>query len=70
MLTRSQSKKEVVIDFDEASRCWLQNKKRLANGTYVYICGTELKSGTYCQRFPEKFSDYCYFHKSKCVKNT
>jgi hypothetical protein len=35
--TRSQSKiNEVNIDFDEASREWNKNKKRLGNGMYAY----------------------------------
>ena len=25
-----------VIDFDEASRCWTENKIKLTNGTYKY----------------------------------
>jgi len=70
MITRSQTIKEVNIDFDDASRCWLQNKKRLACGTYVYVCGAELKAGGFCQKKPEKFSDNCYMHKTKCVKMT
>ena len=76
MITRSQVKEKErtfgspMIDFDEASRCWLQNKKRLASGTYVYVCGAELKCGAFCQRKPERFSDHCYMHKTKCVKMT
>jgi hypothetical protein len=30
---------EVDIDFDDAHDSWMANKKRTANGTYVYICG-------------------------------
>ena len=73
MQTRSQAKPtelEVNIDFDEASRCWNHNKKRLASGTYVYVCGADLKPGGYCQRRPEKNNDHCYLHKSKVEKTT
>jgi len=73
MQTRSQTKPvelEINIDFDEASRCWNQNKKRLASGTYVYVCGADLKQGGYCQRRPEKNNDHCYLHKSKVEKTT
>jgi len=28
---------EVNIDFDDASKCWLQNKRKLKNGCYCYI---------------------------------
>jgi hypothetical protein len=70
MKTRSQNKElEVNIDFDEASRAWLQNKRRLASGTYNYICGVELKDGSFCQRNPTKFSEYCHFHKSMSTKD-
>ena len=38
--TRSQTKKsaelDVNIDFDEASREWTRNKRRMGNGTYAY----------------------------------
>ena len=30
---------EVDIDFDDAHDYWMANKKRTANGGYVYICG-------------------------------
>ena len=30
---------EVDIDFDDAHDSWMANKKRTANGAYVYICG-------------------------------
>ena len=43
---------DVVIDFDDASRCWTSNKRRLKNGCYQYICGAELKNGNKCQRKP------------------
>ena len=41
MQTRSQTNKprvefSVKIDFNEASRAWLANKRRLGNGTYEY----------------------------------
>jgi hypothetical protein len=43
---------DVVIDFDDASRCWTSNKRRLKNGCYQYICGAQLKNGNKCQRKP------------------
>jgi len=41
IITRSQHKKmeqglTVEIDFNEASRCWMKNKKRVGNGMYSY----------------------------------
>ena len=40
----------VHIDFDDAHDCWMENKRRLGNGMYVYICGKLLKNGKKCQR--------------------
>ena len=54
-----------VIDFDEASRCWHANKKRLMNGCYQYVCGTELAEGTFCKRKTCKNSVTCLIHKNK-----
>lgn len=28
---------QIYIDFDEASKCWMKNKKKLSNGCYKYI---------------------------------
>jgi len=44
---------EVNIDFDEASNCWLKNKKKLGNGTYKYIINPlkdnkKRKTTSYC----------------------
>ena len=55
MFTRSQ---EVEIDFDEASRAWNANKKKVGNGMYIYVCGTKLKNGKHCQN-----SQACHLHK-------
>lgn len=43
----------VDINFDEASKAWMRNKKKLGNGVYSYICGTKkrTKSG-YCRNDP------------------
>ena len=47
-----------VIDFDEAHEAWIQNKKSIGNGMYVYICGKPLKSGNVCKRVG------CAIHKN------
>jgi hypothetical protein len=38
------------FDFDESSRVWMKNKKKLGNGMYGYVCGAKkrTKSG-YCR---------------------
>jgi len=49
MLTRN-AVKEVSVDFDEATREWVDNKKKLANGCYVYICNYPLSTGKPCKK--------------------
>lgn len=62
MKTRSQTNAEILdvnIDFDEASRSWNANKKRTGNGTYVYVCGAQLKNGNFCKRSMQP----CFMHR-------
>lgn len=75
MITRSQSKNlhpckeqtviDTVIDFEEATREWTANKRRLNNGCYRYVCGTPLLSGKFCQRLPSKGGCVCPGHSKK-----
>jgi len=59
MLTRSRTQTmEPNIDFDEASREWQANKKKLTNGCYAYICGEKHRWGI-CQNIRGK----CKKHK-------
>jgi len=60
MQTRSQSR-EFKIDFDEASRAWMQNKKRVGQSC-VYICGKSLKNGKTCQNAPVDGQEACKRH--------
>ena len=76
MLTRSQSRSQirsawaptaaaicvVDIDFDEASRMWEYNKKRIGNGSYKYICCELSKSGKKCGRQIVCETKYCRVH--------
>jgi hypothetical protein len=41
---------EVTIDFDEASRQWMRNKKRKKG--YIYCCGKTKRNGKPCRRQP------------------
>jgi hypothetical protein len=41
---------EFGIDFDEASKCWRENKKSKGNGTYVYKCTHLTKNGKPCRK--------------------
>ena len=65
MLTRSQTRiptYEVNIDFDEASRLWNSNKKKLPNCCYQYVCGYELNNGNFCKNICLKNLDRCNQH--------
>jgi hypothetical protein len=68
MLTRSKMIASRLahcgIDFDDASKEWLANKKRVGH-MYVYICGCSLKNGIdTCQRKSSAASidGYCVQH--------
>jgi len=67
MITRSQSiriEKELLIDidFDEASRLWNANKKKMKNCTYQYVCGKNLKNGQFCKRKLANNTEFCNIH--------
>ena len=53
------------FDFDEAHDAWMENKRKLANGMYKYICCGITKMGKKCVRTPEKDSDTCAIHRKK-----
>lgn len=66
MLTRSKMPKyEVDINFDDASLAWKSNKKRLTNGTYVYICDHIFKNGNRCIKQRSNNSILCERHTQK-----
>ena len=53
---------EVVIDFDAASKAWLQNKQSIGNGCYVYRCIAITQKGVPCKCKPMPDYDVCYIH--------
>ncbi len=53
---------EVNIDFDEASKAWMQNKRKITNGCYVYTCIATTKKGEPCKCKPSQNSQYCHIH--------
>jgi len=53
---------EVNIDFDEASRAWYMNKKRISNAMCEYICMGKTKTGKPCCRRPMQWQNYCCIH--------
>lgn len=58
-----QGQYSVDIDFDDASKEWSANKKRVGQ-MYIYVCGTKLTSGKRCQNKPSNNLDRC------CKKHT
>lgn len=72
MLTRSQSSKLTIenniltnyvieIDFDDASREWNANKKRIGQ-MYAYICNVTLSNGKRCRRRVYRDRETCFCH--------
>jgi len=53
---------EVNIDFDEASKYWNSNKKKLPNACYQYVCGFQKQNGNFCK-------NYCVKNKERCNKH-
>ena len=45
-----QKELDVNIDFDEASKCWRENKKVGINGMFSYICKYKLPNGKKCYK--------------------
>lgn len=41
---------EFGIDFEEASKCWRQNKKYIGNGMFAYICNHIKSNGKQCRK--------------------
>jgi len=56
---------EVIIDFDEASEAWRQNKKKQPNGCYKYVCMGITKKGDPCKRLALNVEDFCKMHMPK-----
>ena len=62
MPVKTRSQLEVNIDFDYASKCWRENKNKLDNGCYKYICMAKIKKGLCCRNIPIKNTNYCKIH--------
>ena len=50
------------IDFDDAHNHWIQNKRKLSNGMYRYICIGFFKNGNQCNRNPLVGKNTCKIH--------
>ena len=62
MPVKTRSQLEVNIDFDYASKCWRENKNKLDNGCYKYICMGKNKNGLSCRNIPINHANYCKRH--------
>lgn len=74
MKTRSQYKYdnsspyEVIINFDEASEAWKENKLSIGNGSYRYLCKKRDIKNNVCIKKCLKGEQYCRMH-FKMTKN-
>ena len=68
MKTRSQTKYdniipyEVIINFDEASEAWKENKLSIGNGSYRYLCKKRGIKNNICIKKCVKGEEYCRVH--------
>ena len=72
METRSErqntlKQNEFIFDFDEASEAWMANKRKLDNGTYVYVCQKQTKVGKECKRKCLIGKEYCKMHNKNNI---
>lgn len=51
-----------TIDFDDAHQHWIQNKRKLSNGMYRYICIGFFQNGKKCNRNPLVGKNTCKIH--------
>jgi hypothetical protein len=53
-----------VIDFNDASKEWHGNKKKMPNGMYVYMCGKKTSNRVCTRRCHDKIGIYsgCHLH--------
>lgn len=65
ILTRSQS--AVIINFDEASDVWRQNKITKGNGTYTYNCNVIMRNGCDCRQPSDPSQSTCKRHSQKRI---
>jgi len=56
---------ELEFDFDDASKHWNANKKKMENACYIYVCGyLKSKTGKKCMN-KTSCGELCRFHKNK-----
>jgi hypothetical protein len=56
---------QLEYDFDNASKLWNANKKKMENACYIYVCGyLKSKTGKKCMN-KTSCGVFCRFHKNK-----
>jgi hypothetical protein len=56
---------EFEFDFDDSSKHWNANKKKIENACYIYVCGyIKSKTGKKCMN-KTNCGVFCRFHKNK-----
>lgn len=51
------------LDFDEASRAWLANKRKMSNGGFEYTCNYwKRNKNCFCRKRPVKGNEFCSYH--------
>jgi hypothetical protein len=59
-----------MIDFDEASKEWMQNKRKTISKIYIYTCDHTYKHGKRCGRDVYKTAIYCRQHYALHLNET
>ena len=59
-----------MIDFDEASKEWMKNKRKTNSNTYKYTCEHTYTHGKRCGRDVYKTTDYCRQHYALSLNKT
>jgi len=56
-----------AVFFDESSRGWMENKKRVGQG-YAYICSGIYKNGNKCNNAVVTTEEFCRVHLKRGLK--
>lgn len=67
---RNEYNTEYNIDFDEASEAWMQNKRKLGNGMYKYVCAKRGRNNNMCISKCLSGEIYCKTHLYLTNKST
>lgn len=54
--------------FDDASKEWMKNKRKISTGSYIYTCNYKFSHGKKCGNDCYKESDLCLKHYTRAVQ--